>query len=458
VRRLHSIQARLLALIAGLLVTVWSAAAALTWIDVRHELDELLDAHLAQAAALLIAQQAQEVDEERDVDAPALHRYAPRVAFQVFRRDRLALRSANAPLVPMVGDAPDLAAGFQTVQLNGRPWRVFVANGEDHDMRVLVGEQMASRAEILWAVMRGSLGPLLLALPLLLLGAWWSVARGLVPLRVLVRELRRRAPQALQPLQMNGTPAEIAPVVQELNRLLDRVGHLMELERRFTADAAHELRTPIAAIRAQAQVALNEGDDAARGHALRATLAGCDRAARLVDQLLTLSRLEADEARHRETVDLAALLRAVVAEIAPRALAKAQVLEVDGAPALTVSSDAVLLSVLVRNLVDNAVRYSPAGARVQVRLGRSEGRVWLRVDDSGPGLADESLKRLGERFFRGGTGSESGSGLGWSIVRRIAQVLGCEVEVQRSALGGLGVRVTMMAEGGRFDPLLEEAE
>jgi two-component system sensor histidine kinase QseC len=216
----------------------------------------------------------------------------------------------------------------------------------------------------------------------------------------------------------------------------------MDAERRFTADAAHELRTPIAAIRTQAQVALAEADDDLRRHALEATLAGCDRATRLVEQLLTLSRLEEGAVTPTGRVDLSALARREVAEAAPRALESQQTIELDADEPCPVQGDATLLAVLVRNLVDNAVRYSMAGARVRVAVARHGGGVRLRVEDSGPGLSEADLARLGERFFRVIGSGQSGSGLGWSIVRRIAAAHKAKVDVGRSSeLGGLAVTV-----------------
>jgi two-component system sensor histidine kinase QseC len=231
-------------------------------------------------------------------------------------------------------------------------------------------------------------------------------------------------------------------MVDALNGLFERIGALMESERRFTADAAHELRTPIAAIRAQAQVALAEQGDEARRHALSATLEGCDRATRLVEQLLMLSRLEAGTAPATAAVELGALVRRVVAEVAPQALHKGQGIEVDAVAPCEVRGDATLLAVLVRNLVDNAIRYCPANATVRVALAGNARRPQLTIEDSGPGLSEHDAKRLGERFFRVLGSGQSGSGLGWSIVRRIAAVHGAEVRVGRSgALGGLEVVV-----------------
>ncbi|MBE0550672.1 MAG: sensor histidine kinase N-terminal domain-containing protein, partial [Rubrivivax sp.] len=304
-RPAHSLQGHLLAWVLGVVASVWVATAVLTWVDVSDELDELLDGHLAQAAALLVVQQAGEVeDDDRTLDAPTLHKYAPQVAFQVFHDGRLALRSANAPALPMVEQSKRFKSGFKTVRIEGTDWRVFATHGAERDVQVYVGEQLKSRAAILWAVLRSTLWPMAVALPLLALVGWWAIRRGLLPLRRLGGVLAARQAQSLQPVVLEDSPSELNPMVDALNGLLQRIGTLMEGERRFTADAAHELRTPIAAIRAQAQVALSEADAAQRHHALQAALDGCDRATRLVEQLLTLSRLEAQAAASSRTVDL----------------------------------------------------------------------------------------------------------------------------------------------------------
>ncbi|MFO1329651.1 MAG: ATP-binding protein [Rubrivivax sp.] len=439
--RPRSLQGRLLALLLSALTLIWVVAALLTAQDARHELDELLDGHLAQAAALLVAQQAEDDDDERAVETPVLHRYAPQVAFQVWRDGRLALHSSNAPHQPMWppgGRAHDTREGLRTVTLDGRRWRVFAARGAGHDVQVYVGEQLSSRAAILRAVLRGLGLTLVLALPLLGLAAWWAVRSGLQPLRLLRHELTARQPQALQPVALDDAPAELRPLLDALNALFGRIAALLDAERRFTDDAAHELRTPIAAIRTQAQVALAEADEARRAHALRATLQGCDRATRLVEQLLMLARLEGRAAMERAPLDLAALARRVAAELAPGALDRGQVLELEADAAVALSGNEPLLAALLRNLIDNALRYSPDGATVRVTVQAAPPR--LRIEDSGPGLADADRARLGERFFRAAGATATGSGLGWSIVQRIAAAHGAHVEVGRSAaLGGLAV-------------------
>lgn len=439
-RRFPSMQARLLALVLGMVVCVWLAAAAFTWFDARRELGELLDGHLAQAASLLVAQQSVPNDDDEVVDAPSLHKYAPRVAFQVFHEGQLVIRSANAGEQPM----STLSKGFETIRLaDGEEWRVFATRGAKHDVLVYVAERTDARASILWAVLRSVLLPLCFALPLLALACWWAVRQGLAPLRLLSMVLRQRQPQVLEPVVLPDMPTEMQPVVQALNALFARIDRVVEFERRFTADAAHELRTPIAAIRAQAQVALGAGGDTAQlQHALQATLAGCDRATRLVEQLLTLARLEAAPTASLCHVDLGAVVRSVAADLAPAALQRQQVLELDAEAETPVAGDGLLLGVLVRNLIDNALRYSPAGAAIHLAVQPQDGEVRLLVEDSGPGMSQADAIRLGERFFRVLGQDQPGSGLGWSIVQRIADVSGAQIHVGRSeALGGLAVTV-----------------
>lgn len=445
----RSLQGRLVLLTLATTAVLWVAAALVTWTDARHELDELLDGHLAQAAALLVAQQTSAPDEEdHTIDAPRLHHYSPKVAFQVFHDGRLALRSSNAPHEPMVALEAGFHSGFRTVALGSDRWRVFAAQGSQGDVQVYVAEQMTSRTEILQAVLRASLMPMVLVLPLLGLATWWAVRRSTRPLRDLAADLLARTPQSLQPVALPDAPTEIEPVVQSLNRLLGRIAALLESERRFTADAAHELRTPIAAIRTQAQVALAETEPLERRHALEATIAGCDRAARLIDQLMTLSRLESGTNVQSREVDLVEVVRSAVAEVAPQGIAKRQRIDFRPGEPCHVLGDAALLGVLVRNLVDNAVRYSPPQANVRISLRHGPTQAQLRIEDSGTGMADIDRSRLGERFFRVmGTG-QPGSGLGWSIVRRIAAAQGAQVTVSESQdLGGLAVDVALPLHG-----------
>ena len=448
-RRTPSLARRLTLVTLAFVAVVWSVTGVVSWLATQNELNELLDAHLAQAAALLATGS---VDAEGVVQAPILmHRYQSRVAFQIWRRGQLVARSSDAPVEPL---ATATAQGLTNQRVGGTAWRVFTAerrvNGVVEDV-IHVGEHVSARRHVLLASLRGTLLPLLLALPLLALGIVLAVRRAVRPLRALSRSVARRQPQALEPLAEAGVLPEVRPLVQALNGLFGRVSDQLASERRFTADAAHELRTPIAAIRMQVQVAQGAANDAERAEALAATIAGCDRASRLVEQLLQLARLEADLADEGRggsepaRTDLAVVTAERVHEL--ESVTRARHQQIDWfAPRepVPVPMSAPLAAVLLRNLLDNALRYSPQGARVRVDLLPSAGDIGpqLVVQDSGPGLPQDALARLGERFFRVlGTG-QSGSGLGWSIVRRLARLHGLRTEVDRSPeLGGLRVRV-----------------
>lgn len=441
-----SLQQRLLSRTLGGVLVVWVATAVFVWFEAQHEVDELLDAHLTQSAALLVVQQNTTPDDDEPLlDAPTLHKYAHRVAYQVFDADRLVMHSPNVAHAPMAQHKE----GFETLTLaDGKSWRVFAAPGRERDVQIYVAERVDSRNEILRAVMMGFLPPLTLVLPLLLIGLWWNVRSGLQPLQRLRQALLKRDAETLDPVTLSEIPQEVQPLLEALNDLLQRLALRMETERRFTADAAHELRTPIAAIRAQAQVALSSTtNDTVRQLALQDTLVGCDRASRVVDQLLTLARVEGPQGVVSEPFLLDQLAQQILADFTPEALRRGQVLELLAPEALPINGQSTLWHILLRNLVDNALRYSPNGATVRIQAQRLQNnQIEVTVQDSGAGLLPEELARLGERFFRVLGTSASGSGLGWSIIRHIAALQKIEVQVGRSAdLGGL--QVTLRCRG-----------
>ena len=436
-RRLQprSMQSRLLVSQLGMLLLLTLATGSWSWYEVQRELGELLNSHLTQSASLLLAQQASELEEdEPQPDAPLLHPLAAQVAFQIWFGDKLLQRSVNMPQLEM---AP-AEQGLHDVEVAGQRWRVYTAR--DGLLRVHVAETEASRQSLQLALRRNVILPRVAAMPLMVLIVWWTLRRAMAPLRRLSEELLTRDGRELETLPERELPSELEPLLDALNALLLRIQRMVEGERRLTADAAHELRTPVAAIRAQAQVALGASADEERRHALQATLAGCDRAARLIDQLLVLAKLEAGEAGLPQTVELTQLARLVMADQADALLQRGQQLDLQAPRApLLVPGHEMLLAVLLRNLLDNASRYSPAGAQIELQLSRDEDQALLQLDDSGPGVDEALLPKLGQRFFRPPGQAQSGSGLGWSIVRRIAALHQGRLALGRSPLGGLRV-------------------
>ena len=447
-----SLTRRLMAMVLGFVLAAWLVTALVAWFTTEHELSELLDAHLAQTTALLLASELDVPVEDDARPAPVLLRkYQSRVAFQIWRDGRLRARSTDAPEEPL---APAGVQGLSEQRLAGKRWRVFTAEQADargSAITVHVAEQLSARRHVLLASLRGTLLPLLLVLPLLAVGVGWTVRRALRPLHALGHRVAARSPRALDALPQDGVPAEVQPLVHALNGLLGRVAEQVAGERRFTADAAHELRTPIAAIRMQAQVAQGATQDEERRAALDATIAGCDRATRLVDQVLQLARLEADAVDTQPAAgrdiptDLTAVAARLVRELSDAARARGQQIRLECPPRpVDVPMSAALTAVLLRNLLDNALRYGPDGGTVAVQLlpAQATHGVRLCVEDAGPGLSDADLARLGERFFRVLGSGQSGSGLGWSIVRRLARLHALQLHIDRSpALGGLRVTV-----------------
>ncbi|MBK9703495.1 MAG: sensor histidine kinase N-terminal domain-containing protein [Betaproteobacteria bacterium] len=435
-----SLRNRLLALVLGGVAVAWIGAAVFAYRDARHEADELLDGYLAQSAALIVTQAGGDLDDLEVEHAPQLHRYARRVAFQIWDDGKtLRTHSVNAPdrrLSPRT-------EGFDEVEVNGQTWRVFSSYDPQRKILVQVGEVRSARDAIAGAVAQGLAAPLIVALPVLGVLLWIAVTLGLAPLQAMGRAVARRDPANLAPLDVGSPPREVAPLVASLNSLFERVRASMEHERRFTADAAHELRTPVAALRAQAEVALAAADETQRRHALEGVIAGCDRVAHLIGQLLTLARLDpAGTISPLGTADLAVVAREVAATHAQAALDRGLELSVEAPVAAIVAVEPALLQILLRNLVDNAVRYA-AGQGHEIRIEVTAGDCPVcRVVDDGPGIPPEERARLGERFHRREGTGEQGSGLGLSIVRRIADLCAATVAFE-TAPAGHGLCVTV---------------
>jgi len=434
-----SLKARLLALALAATVAVWAATIAFAWIDARKEIDELLDAHLAQAASLLIAQTSGEVEEIDIEHAPLLHKAARRVAFQLWENgEHLRLHSVNSPQTPL-GSSIE---GFSDRVVDGKAWRVFTAWNASHEILIHVGERADVRKELAQELAEGLVGPLLIALPVLALLLWVAVNRGLRPLVVLTDEVSKREPDNLAPIEAGRTPREVAPVIHQINRLFNRIDRSLELERRFTADAAHELRTPVAAIKAQAQVAKMAGGEDTRNHAIDLVLAGADRAARLVEQLLTLARLDSAGRNLLQPTDLRKLAVMVIADLVPSASNKRVSLELTEDEGSVVPAIPGLLEVLLRNLIDNAIRHSPEGSTVVVRAAPDGEGALFSVTDNGPGIPATERESVFHRFYRLPEAGEGGSGLGLSIVAQIAEIHGARVRLADPPTG-TGLEVTV---------------
>ncbi|HEX5129786.1 MAG TPA: ATP-binding protein, partial [Usitatibacter sp.] len=283
--------------------------------------------------------------------------------------------------------------------------------------------------------------PLAIGLPALAIALWLAATHALRPLDHLAGEVRRREAGHLAPIEARGVPVEVEPLVSATNQLFARLEQSFDNERRFTGDAAHELRTPLAALRTHAEVALTTAQDDRRRRALGQVVEGVERATRLVDQMLALARLDAAQPQPLAVqVDLRGICAEAVQDARDAAAARGIALRLEAPAEVRTLGDRAMLRSLLRNLIENALRFAPDAGAVHVTVVAEESSALLAVEDSGPGVPAELRGRIFDRFFRGADGRGAGSGLGLSIVRRIAELHGGTVIALSSpALGGLRI-------------------
>lgn len=445
---LNSLQTRLTFALVGVTLSLWMIVLIYTGIKTSHEISELLDAHLAQTASVL-ASTVGEADDDDFTLAPMLHKYQPRVAYQIWHKSDLFSRSSQAPSLPMM---PLGELGLNDVEMNGQQWRVFATEGHESHVWIQVAEKTEARQAIVWAGLKAAFTPMLLSLPIMLILIGLVIRWLINPLMKLSDQVRAKRAQDSKPFSVEGVPSEVKPLVLALNAWGDRVNQALQREQQLTADAAHELRTPVAAMRMQAQVALGSLDESQRQQALEQVIAAADKASHVISQLLELARLEkeSDNKAFMECDAVAETQNVVAMLISAHALDRVDHLELDAPSQLRIQWDPALLSILVRNLLDNAIRY--AGDRGPIRLRWVESvdaGIRFEVEDSGPGLTESEQLRLGQRFYRGTDHQHhKGSGLGWSIIQEICRHYQLTWKVSTSDLGGLKVSIMGFKSAG----------
>jgi two-component system sensor histidine kinase QseC len=438
-----SLRRRLLGLLLGGVAAAWLVTMVFSYIDAHHEVDELFDAQLAQAAQTLLALASHDEGEGVEDLGEATHKYQRRLRFQIWRADgKLLMRSNNAPESPLTE-----ARGFSETRGEDGHWRHFSQWNDEHSLQVQVSENHYIRDDLIGHIAWRLIFPALFGLPLIGLWVWLATRQGLSSLAGVARQIASRDPQQLQAIHPTSAPTEIRPLVEALNGLFQRVEQTIDAERRFTADAAHELRTPLAALQAQLQVAQRARDNVERDRSLQQLQSGLSRAAHLVDQMLQLARLDPESGLpNPQPVDLTALVETVCAELGPQILARNIDFSFESTGQAIVTGQAEWLRVLIRNLVDNAVRYTPEGGTVIVRIERQNDHLTLAVSDSGPGIPPEQRSAVLQRFHRLDQGGQPGSGLGLAIVARIAELHAAQLYLDTSAMTkGLDIRVQFAA-------------
>jgi two-component system OmpR family sensor kinase len=408
---MNSIRRRLLLwLLSGLALAV-AATGARIYTQTLEEANELFDYHLKQMAASLPNDSFDPLPPSKS-GGPEID---DGLVVQIWDRNGLQLYFSHP-----TSKLPQRAElGFSTVETARGSWRVYSALEQNNIVQI--AQPMSVRQNLAAGMALRALVPLLLLLPLLGILIWLTVGRGLRPLDQMASALIRRTPDSLDPLPQDGLPEEIRPLVLALNDLLVRLARALESQKAFVADAAHELRTPLTAVQLQIQLAERAKTEEERREAFAHLKQGQLRAAHLVQQLLTLAREEPGvAARPHSTVDLAEVMRLVVSEHTPVAADRTVDLGVSEEKQAIIPGDFEALRVMLGNLVDNAIRYTPRGGTVDVALQLRDGTAAIEVSDTGPGIPEADRERVFDRFYRRDINHASGSGLGLAIVKNIA--------------------------------------
>ena len=433
---MSSLRARLLASLLGAVVLIGVVGGWVVYRNALAEAGAFFDYHLQQTALILRDQPVQYL-------APQLPSANPSYDFvvQVWSLDGVRVYLSRPHTV-----LPEVTRlGFSTVATSEGRWRVFGVQAVNSVIQV--AQPVSVRQQRAAELALETLKPFALLLPVLGLVIWIAVGRALVPLERLTQQLKARRVNALDPLPAVRLPDEVQPLVQALNDLLARLRAALERERAFMADAAHELRTPLTALHLQTDILAHASDAGEREAAMSKLASGVQRAIRLVEQMLALARQEPRADTQHVPVRLDELARETVAELVPLADAGRIDLGIAAAQPASVAGDADALRTLLRNLVDNAVRYTPPGGRVDLSveapLPPAVTGARLTVTDDGPGIAPAERVRVFDRFYRRPGTAPPGSGLGLAIVKAIADTHGASVQLADGPDGkGLAVSVT----------------
>jgi len=433
----HSLRARLLWFLLAAISITAVAQALSAYRTARTQADEIFDYHMQQMAMALrsglpVSPAGAPGDDAADEDGEDF-------VVQVWTADGLQVfQSAARSALP-----ERAVLGFSDVRVRGTTYRVF--SMQSRSQVIQVAQDMAVRREMASSLALHTVEPIALMAPLLMIVVWWVVSASLAPVSRVRRQVSERQADDLSEVSEAGLPDEVRPLVHELNLLLRRVQQAFHAQKSFVADAAHELRSPLAALKLQAQGLQRATDEATRDLAASRLMAGIDRATRLVGQLLVLANQQANTAKDlkREPVDLAEIARLEVADSAASAHARGIDLGVEHADEAQILGQPEALRILVRNLLDNAIKYTPPGGRVDLEVRHGPGKLELSVDDSGAGIAPEDRERALDRFYRVSGTQTTGSGLGLAIVKSVAELHGAVLALDRSArLGGLRAVVT----------------
>ncbi|MFY1662955.1 ATP-binding protein [Pseudomonas sp. Pseu.R1] len=444
-----SIRRRTLTLIIGLVLIGLTILTLTNVHDSNHEIAEVYDAQLATNARLLQgvmrmplarqehAQLYQAFNQALSQADPKVdgHPYESKIAFQVW--DLHGNLLVHTPSAPTLTHAPTYTGFSDINDLGKHQWRTFVLKDETHNLLIWVGERDDVRSDLVNRIVRHTVLPNLIGSLLLMAAIWLAIGWGLKPLADLAATLRGRHPGSLEPLQLAPLPSELEPMQAALNRLLGQIQEVLSRERRFIADAAHEMRTPLAVLRVHAQNVLEAQNDAQRRESLNYLVVGVDRTTRLVNQLLTIARLEPGTNPIKTQLgDLVASVRESLAQLTPWVLSRGVELSFEcNEQTHLLDTDFAAIDIALQNLITNAVNFSPANGQINVILAVKNDGFELSVEDQGPGISESDRERLFERFYS--KGNDHGVGLGLAIVKTVAVRLSGAVRLENRVPTGL---------------------
>ncbi len=435
----YSLRSRLVAWISIPVILVALLAVVSSYYFARHEIEEVYDAQLVHSAKVLLQLTEHEIMQDEGfylgLENPDLqHRYERKLGFRIWAKDGLITQS---PSSKSFGDF-EAGPGFSNHFIDGNEWRFYVFLEPVNKIKIEVSERYDIRYELIIQLMASLIVPALMFLPVILLIIWMGIRQVLKPVVEISEDVDARSSDDLSQIRKKSLPLEIAPLITALNRLLERMEQSFRREREFTDHAAHELRTPLAAMKTQTQVLVKKAREIPEfSEGLENLQSSIDRATHLVEQLLALARLQ-HEALPQEKLDLADILQSRLPEAAQRAKSKHITFKAVIAENCIINGHADSLHILLGNLIDNALKYTPDNGTVSILL-TSDGM--LEIADTGPGLSDEDKLRVFERFVRADKSGQSGSGLGLSIAQWIAKAHKVGIRLLDNRPQGLKVQI-----------------
>lgn len=430
----HSIQSRLTAWISATIVVIALPGGVTSFVSAFQEANELQDDYLRQVASLIDSHSLSIVQSEVDVSDPDA-----KLIVQALGTASLLSGQRAAPLALPA----DLPGGLQTLSVNGESWRLYVVSLKA-GYRVAIGQKTEGRDETAKDAALRTLVPMLALLPLLLVMIGMVVRGMLRPMTRLGTEVDARSEYDLRPLSVNNVPNETRPFIESINRLLQRLESAIESQARFIADAAHELRSPMTALVVQAENVGNSGSDSSMQERLVQLKAGLDRFGHLLEQLLSMARTQSHESRLPQSIPIGRILRRVIEDLIPISDSRSVEITVDQPSencAIQIGeTDGIAV---IKNIVDNAIRFSPNGGNIEIRVDSTDDLIQIEVIDSGPGLPSSEMTRVFDPFYRSPGTQTSGSGLGLAIAKNVLDRLGGTIALSNAAGIGKGLRVLM---------------